>query len=284
VTVDNQDIQKYINIIKNAKPLPKKRQHELCVLIKTSNDVKEIENAKTQLIESNLKLVIKCVNRFKNSFNETNVDIDDLIANGNIGLMKAVEDYNPFNEHGANFTSFAFPIINHHIIKAIKSFRLIKIPSTYYVYSSKIKELSKMQLNDLSDEEICNNLQIQKDTLERYKNLINVKCNSIDKPDESEKEINLEELTITDNSGFDKLSAEEFRKNIKRHLDKLLKKQKEVLTKLYLEDENATLEQVARTFGESKQNIAATRDRAFERIKKSLMLDKSMVDYLDLKK
>ena len=73
----SQDIQQYINFIKETKPLPKKRQHELCILIKTSKDIKEVEKAKTQLIECNLKFVVKCANRFKNSFNETNVDVND---------------------------------------------------------------------------------------------------------------------------------------------------------------------------------------------------------------
>ena len=279
----NLDIQKYFSFIKNATHLPKKKQHELCILIKTSKDIKEVEKAKMQLIESNLKFVVKCAIRFKKRFNETNVDITDLIASGNIGLVESVEKYNPFNESGANFTSFAFPIINHNIINAIKSFRFIRVPSTYYVYSKKISELSKSQIEDPTDQQMCNELNIQKDTLDSYKKLIHAQYNSIDKPDNLEQEINLKELTIIDNGGFDKILSEEFRNFMKKHLDKLPEKQKDILVKLYMEDDKVTLEQVAKTFGQSKQNIDATRNRALEKLKKSLMLDKSMGDYLDFK-
>jgi RNA polymerase sigma factor (sigma-70 family) len=281
--VVNQEIQKYINFIKHAKPLSKKKQHELCILIKTSDNLEDIEKYKTELIESNLKLVIKCASRLKNNFNNTNIDVMDLIAEGNIGLIKAVEEYDPFNKYGANFTSFAFPIINHQIIKAAKDFRLIKIPSTYFMYSNKIRELCRSKGENISERQICEELDIQKDTFDRYKNNINTQYNSIDKPDDSEQDINIKELTIIDNGGFDKILSEEFRNFMKKHLDKLPEKQRDILVELYMRGDKVTLEQVAGRFGQSKQNIDSTKNRALEKLKKSLILDKSMGDYLDFK-
>ncbi len=278
----NQDIQKYIGFIKGVNPLSKKKQHELCVFIKTSDDIKAIEKAKIQLIESNLKFVVKCATRFQNNFNETNIDILDLISEGNIGLMKAANEYDPFNESGANFTSFAFHLINHCIVKAIKDFRIIKFPRTYYGYNRKIKELVNKYGEDVSDDMICKELNIRQDTLDSCRKFIYTNYDYIDEIREKNDFI-IPELTYSDASGFNKIDSEEFSNFIQKHIDKLPKKHKVVLSRLYMYGDQITLEKVAQTLGQSKQNIDSIKKRALAKLKKSLILDKSMGDYLDFK-
>ena len=279
-----QDVKSYMDSFVSVKQLSKKQQSELCKIIKHSKNKDEVEIAKNKIIEGNLKLVVKCANKFKKQFHETNVDIMDLISEGNIALIKSIEKYDPDNKYGANFTSFAFPIINAYIINAIKSFRIIKIPSNYFLYRNQINKLTIQHGGDITDDMICEELNIKTPTLDRYREYIDSKYTYIDQLEPEVRDANIRQLTFIENGGFSKVDSEEFKNFIGKHLSKLPEKQKYILSKLYLSDEKVTLEQIANTFGDSKQNVDATRKRAIERIKKSLICDMSVGDYKDFLK
>jgi len=274
------DTEIYIDSIKDIKRLSKNKQEEICLLIKSSKDAKEIEKLKNTLIESNLKLVLKLVYKFIKT-TSYEIDIADLISEGNIGLMQAIEKYNPNNEYEANFTSFAYPFITSNIIKAIKKFRLIKIPSTYFLYKNKIDEFTKEKGAELSDDEICEKLNIRKETLDQYKQFIYTKYTYVDEINDGEKEVYLKELTYNDNGGFEKIDAEELKNLMKKHLDKLPDKYKHVVVESYMKEDKISMSQIAKRFGQTKQNIDAIKNKAIERLKKSLLCDKTGINYLE---
>ena len=68
------------------------------------------ENAKQRLIEHNLRLVVFIARRFEN----TGINIEDLISIGTIGLIKAIDSFNPSN--GARFATYAGKCLQNEIL------------------------------------------------------------------------------------------------------------------------------------------------------------------------
>lgn len=92
-------------------------------------------DARDMLICSNLKLVISIAKKYHNS----HLDLMDLIAEGNMGLMQAVDKYNP--DLGYRFSTCATPWIKQAITKSIiDKGKNIRIPAHIYQLLSKYRQ------------------------------------------------------------------------------------------------------------------------------------------------
>ena len=69
----------------------------------------EFLNKRNKLVEANLRFVV-CISKL---FYRNNKDVNDLIQYGNIGLMRAIEKYNP--EYNTNFSTYAYYWIKQNI-------------------------------------------------------------------------------------------------------------------------------------------------------------------------
>lgn len=112
----------YLREIGRYPLLTKEQEIELGRRIKDEHD----DAARAQMINSNLRLVVSVAKPFRNG--NHNVPLEDLIADGNIGLMTAVDKYD--YTLGYRFSTCAVPWIKQAIMKAIidKS-RLIRVPA-----------------------------------------------------------------------------------------------------------------------------------------------------------
>ena len=91
-------------------------------------------SAREQLINSNLKLVVSIAKNYKN----THFSIADLVSEGNLGLMQAVEKFNP--DLNYRFSTCATPWIKQAISKAITDKgRNIRIPAHIYRLLAKLR-------------------------------------------------------------------------------------------------------------------------------------------------
>ena len=91
-------------------------------------------SAREQLINSNLKLVVSIAKNYKN----THFSIADLVSEGNLGLMQAVEKFNP--DLNYRFSTCATPWIKQAISKAITDKgRNIRIPAHIYQLLAKLR-------------------------------------------------------------------------------------------------------------------------------------------------
>jgi len=91
-------------------PAPLSREEE-AILMEQLMDEKKRANARSRLIEHNLRLVVYISRRFEN----TGIGIEDLISIGTIGLIKAVETYQP--EKNIRLATYSSRCIENEILK-----------------------------------------------------------------------------------------------------------------------------------------------------------------------
>ena len=97
----------YAKEIKQYEPLSDEEQKSLFIALRNGD-----YSAREKLINSNLRLVVNCLRHFK-VYNE---DAQDLIQEGNLGLMRAIESFDPY--YGTKFSTYA----THWILQKIRFF------------------------------------------------------------------------------------------------------------------------------------------------------------------
>ena len=124
--------------------------------------VKGDKAAQDRLVKANLRFVVNVAKKYQNQ----GLPLDDLISEGNIGLMNAIEKYDP--DKGYHFISYAVWWIRQAVLKAIyEKSRMIRLPlnrANELVQIEKVKkELSKINGEDPSPEEISSHVGITTD-------------------------------------------------------------------------------------------------------------------------
>lgn len=90
--INNDEISHYLKDVRKIPVISLKRQDEICLLLNDENTSKK-DRAKllNELVTGNLRIVIKIARAYQNR----GVDLPDLINEGNLGLIKATEKFNP---------------------------------------------------------------------------------------------------------------------------------------------------------------------------------------------
>ena len=126
-------LNKYMKEIGEYPLLTAAEERELAYQMR-SEDPEVAQAAREKLINSNLRLVVAVAKNYNNSHMETL----DLIAEGNLGLINAVEKYNP--DLGYRFSTCATPWIRQAITKAITDCgKTIRIPAHIYQMLNKYR-------------------------------------------------------------------------------------------------------------------------------------------------
>lgn len=128
------------------------------------------ESAKEKLILSNLRLVVNIAKNYQN----THLSISDLVSEGNLGLMVAVEKFNP--DLGYRFSTCATPWIKQAISKAITDKgRNIRIPAHIYQLLSKYRK-AVIELgadgHKPTDEEVARKLNVETEKVKELQNYL----------------------------------------------------------------------------------------------------------------
>ena len=145
----NSEYDRYFKDISIHPRISREREQILCKIISTEKKDEYVEAAVDELVRSNLRLVVHCVKGFS-SFtrsSKTSITLMDLIAEGNLALVKAAQNFNPnyqTEEHAQpiRFSGYACKCIKNAIRKAFRKARFIHIPDHHYGYWKQIKEMT----------------------------------------------------------------------------------------------------------------------------------------------
>ena len=131
--MSNNSFKDYLIAIGQYPLLTAEQELELGRRIKEEGD----KNAREQLINSNLRLVVYIAKQYKNNY----VGIEDLVAEGNLGLIAAVDKYD--YTYGYRFSTCATPWIKQAILKALTDKgRPVRLPAHIYQQITQMKKFT----------------------------------------------------------------------------------------------------------------------------------------------
>lgn len=158
-------LQKYIDSIKDFGRITKDEEKVLANIIFYSRNPNRVKEAKEKMVHCNLFLVVGRGMRYAGLYGLKESDTMDLISEGNIGLVRAVELYRGNHQSGAGFATYALYSIEQRMNRFINLNRIIHVPESYLTMSKKMDELEFKYKDKLTDEIIKKELDISQDFL-----------------------------------------------------------------------------------------------------------------------
>ncbi|WP_076418251.1 RNA polymerase sigma factor RpoS [Colwellia sp. UCD-KL20] len=227
------------------------------------------EPSRKRMIESNLRLVVKISRRYNNR----GLPLLDLIEEGNLGLIRAVEKFDP--ERGFRFSTYATWWIRQTIERAIMNqTRTIRLPihvvKELNIYLRTARELIQKLDHEPTAEDIAQELDVPvKDVTKMLR--LNERITSVDSPFGGDAEKALLDIIPDEKGGSPetKLQSEDIKNNIVNWLNELNSKQREVLARRFglLGYEAATLEDVGTEIGLTRERVRQIQVEALKRLR-----------------
>jgi RNA polymerase primary sigma factor len=124
IPINQEEIQSYLKDIRKKKVMTPEREKELSTLMKSGElTPRQIEDVNKELLEGNLRFVITVAKQYQNQ----GLDLSDLIAEGNYGLMKAIKNFDWSKD--LRFISYAVWWVKQSIIQSLNdNARTIRLP------------------------------------------------------------------------------------------------------------------------------------------------------------
>ena len=237
--------------------------------------------AREHMIRANLRLVVKIAQDYANN----GLPLVDLIAEGNIGLMTAVDRFDP--DRGAKFSTYSAWWINQSIKRALSNqSKTIRLPAHMVDKIARLRRISAILTEELgrvpSDEELSEELGIPTQKISRLKRA-SQRPTSLDAPVNDGDGINFGEI-IGDEKAVHPLEALE-EKTLMGQLGDLFEvldeREQRIIDARYGLDGNKPLklEEVGGEFGVTRERIRQLQAKALGKMRRALhRIEKPMPD------
>jgi RNA polymerase primary sigma factor len=256
----------YLKEIKVVPLLTAEEEVDLSKRIKTGD-----EQARKKMIRANLRLVVNIAKRYAN----LGTPFLDLIEEGNLGLMKAVEKFNP--QKGFRFSTYGAWWIRQSIIRSIaQQGKMVRLP----VYVNELitkwrktrEQLTQKLKRTPQDEEIARKMHLPKDKIEEINFWLTSKTSSLEARLDDEGESQIMDLIEDKTAVAPNVDVErEFEKErVDNLLEMMTEREREVLDMRFglIDGKPNTLAEVGAKLGVSRERIRQIEDEALKKLRK----------------
>ncbi len=265
----------YLHELGKYDVLSREDEHEYAVKVKNGS-----EEAFNHLVRSNLRYVVSVANRYKG----LGLSLEDLINEGNIGLIHAIRRFDP--DRGVKLITYAVWWIRQSIMHAIAdqtgTVRLpIKQAGLMHKISSTYRTLRQELGREATTEELAERLQVKMGDIENVMRVYRTYL-SLDAPISEGGETSYLDML----EEKDAVSAEEnlFQHSMEDDIDELLRdlepREKEIIRMRFgFDGDPMTLEEIGRKIGLSRERIRQIEKKVFRRFR-ARAKNKTLLDYL----
>lgn len=271
-------LDQYIRTIQKFPILTAQQEYEYATRWTRSHDAAAAE----QLVASHLRLVVSVAYDFKNY----GIPVADLIASGNMGLMQALQKFDP--EKGFRFSTYAMFWIKAEIYETIlNNWSIVKIGTSanqkrVFFNLARAKRALGIMENNMSDDQaraVADYLNVPVADVQRMATRVSARDVSLNAPahaDDDGRDI-LSNMADTRSDIHDTIENIEFRRRgyemLRRHMDELPQRDREILTARRLAQPVATLESLSQKYGISRERVRQIEERAFNKLRAAMLAD-----------
>jgi len=267
VSVDNLDT--YIRQVNSFPMLSADQERELAMQFNNSNDLE----AAQRLIMSNLRFVVSIARGYLGY----GLPFNDLIQEGNIGLMKAVKRFSP--DHEVRLISYAVHWIKAEIHEyVLRNWRIVKVATTkaqrklFFKLRSSKKRLgwfSQEEVNDVADK-----LGVKPETVLEMESRLNAHDLAYDNPlDDDEDNHFAPAAYLSDMRADPALQLEvddwnsQHENTMMSSLNDLDDRSRSIIQRRWLDDDKATLHELAEQYQVSAERIRQLENNALKKLR-----------------
>jgi RNA polymerase primary sigma factor len=273
----SDSLRLYLREIARIPLLSATRELELAQRVERGERV-----ARNHLIEANLRLVVNIAKRYVGQ----GLPLEDLVGEGNIGLIRAVVKFDP--SKGFRFSTYATWWIKQAITRSIlEGTRTVRLPVYIMEEVMRVKRTTRQLYQELGHEptlaEIGERLGITADRVAEL-HIWAEKVFSLDAPLTDEEENSLADL-IEDKASegpTESADREMLREEVRRALSGLTLRERQVIELRFglLDDHDCTLEEVGRRLNVTRERVRQIEERAIRKLRHPAA-SRLLKEYLD---
>lgn len=275
---DESGLAQYIQSIQKYPILSAEQEYEFATQWTKNKD----SGAAEKLVASHLRLVVSVAYDFKNY----GVPVADLIASGNMGLMQALQKFDP--ERGFRFSTYAMFWIKAEIYETIlNNWSIVKIGTSanqkrvFFNLARAKRALGIMDntLNTDQTKQIADYLNVSEADVSRMSQRIGARDVSLNAPAHNDPDSHdiLSNLTDDKIGIEDSIEQLELKKKgyalLHKHLANLSDRDREILVARRLSEPVATLESLSQKYGISRERVRQIEDRAYNKLRDAILQD-----------
>jgi RNA polymerase primary sigma factor len=236
--------------------------------------------ARERMINSNLRLVVTIAHDYAN----LGLPVLDLISEGNIGLTKAVERFDP--RKGAKLSTYAMWWIKQSIKRALADqSRTVRLPVHLGEKLAKMRRVASQMSDELgrepTDDELGEELGIASEKVVRLKS-VGIRPASLDAPVGNDDSAEFGEIIGDEDAQtpFELLEDEDLRNEMDGVLDVLDDREKKIISQRFGLDggKPKTLEDVGKNFGVTRERIRQLQNVALAKLRRALSKKENLLD------
>jgi RNA polymerase primary sigma factor len=246
--------------------------HEFAGTITKKSGV--VKRAKNEFVKANLRLVVSIARRF----NHGRLPLPDLIQEGNIGLMKAVERYD--YRRGFRFSTYASWWIRHAISRALADKgRAVRLPvhmiDAYHRIAKSERELQSKLERPATTEEIASVTGIEAEKLEKMRTFLADNPVSLDRSLSEDDGRRLIDVLVDPNeapSPPEQMMSSETQQEMLKLLSVLKPIEADILRKRFglINDHERTLKEIGDEYRLSRERVRQLQEQALGKMRKAM--------------